>query len=178
MYETSEKENHIKNNNKKPDSIQTSIGGNVQGNVIGGNNDGKVITTINTQKQEKPTVIGIDKSILGNMPKEYSDSLEKLCNIINSTLQTEKIDLKKIDLANNNLDQLAKELSENTNEGEIKPSGSKKRSIAAKIATSLESLIDISPRIIETISSSIPILSPFSKIIGESMENIIEEIRK
>ena len=167
-------------NNKKSNNISVSIGRDNPGTIITGDNKGNIESNIKIQNKDNSQTIAIDRSFLDNIPKEYASSLERFSVLINEKLQAQAqtIDSGKLTSANNNLNQFAKKISENTKDGMIVIDDKKKETIEGKLISAFDSLVDISPKLVETISACIPILSPFSGLLGKSMQSIIEKIHK
>jgi hypothetical protein len=169
-------------NEENPSNVSIKAKGNVAGvgvkgdrNItIGGDSYGDVLSG-----DIKTKTITIDKFYLDKMPKEYANSLQDFCKEINEQLEKEEtVSDKKIEEVKGDLNEAAKEMAEvkPDEKGIVTIPKSNRMSIGSKFSAALEKLVDISPKIAETVSSCIPILSPFSKVIGESIEKL-KEIR-
>ena len=160
-------------------SISINAGGNVAGvgvkgnrNIaIGGNSFGDL-----SSGDRKTKTRTIEKLYRENMPKLYANSLQDFCEKINEQLEKEKaVSNKELEGVKGDLNEVAKEVTgvKSDEKGDITIPKSKSMSIGSKFAGALEKLVNISPKIAETVSSCIPILSPFSKIIGQSVEALV-----
>jgi hypothetical protein len=136
--------------------------GNVGGDVIGigvtgsGNVIGKNIV--------------INKQQLENMPSEYAESLTKFIE-----------ELKKYNISPEQAKPIQDTLNDFTNEVEgIKPeekvSTVKQKNINSKFSIFAEKVLKALPKTVETVSAFTP-LAPFSKLIGEGVQQLIQAIQ-
>lgn len=136
--------------------------GNVGGDVIGigvtgsGNVIGKNIV--------------INKQQLENMPSEYAESLTKFIE-----------ELKKYNIPLEQAKPIQDTLNDFTNEVEgIKPeekvSTVKQKNINSKFSIFAEKVLKALPKTVETVSAFTP-LAPFSKLIGEGVQQLIQAIQ-
>jgi hypothetical protein len=128
--------------------------GNVGGDVIGigvtgsGNVIGKNIV--------------INKQQLENMPSEYAESLTKFIE-----------DFKKYNIP---LEQ-AKPIQDTLNDFTKEVEGTvKQKNINSKFSIFAEKVLKVLPKTVETVSAFTP-LAPFSKLIGEGVQQLIEAIQ-
>ncbi len=141
-----------------------------KGDVIGvgtkGNSNiiGKEIGTVNINSQQ-----------LAKMPNEYAKSLKNFSEAVNEQLKTYNIPQEKAAPVQESINELVKEV-----EG-IKPEEKidieKKEDIKDKIKKVAIRLLKILPEGVETAATFTP-LSPFSKIIGKGVEEIVKTIQK
>lgn len=136
--------------------------GNVGGDVIGigvtgsGNVIGKNIV--------------INKQQLENMPSEYAKSLTKFIE-----------DFKKYNIPPEQAKPIQDTLNDFTKEVEgIKPeekvSTVKQKNINSKFSIFAEKVLRVLPKTVETVSAFTP-LAPFSKLIGEGVQQLIQSIQ-
>jgi hypothetical protein len=136
--------------------------GNVGGDVIGigvtgsGNVIGKNIV--------------INKQQLENIPSEYAESLTKFIE-----------ELKKYNISPEQAKPIQDTLNDFTNEVEgIKPeekvSTVKQKNINSKFSIFAEKVLKALPKTVETVSAFTP-LAPFSKLIGEGVQQLIQAIQ-
>jgi hypothetical protein len=137
--------------------------GNVGGSVIGvgvtgsGNVIGENIT-INKQK-------------LDNMPLEFAQSLVKFME-----------ELKKYNIPPEQAKPIQDSLNDFTKEAEKikldeKISTVKQKNLNSKFSVFAEKVLKVLPKTAETIAAFTP-LSPFSKLIGEGVQQLVESIQK
>jgi hypothetical protein len=136
--------------------------GNVGGDVIGigvtgsGNVIGKNIV--------------INKQQLENMPSEYAESLTKFIE-----------EFKKYNITPEQAKPIQDTLNDFTKEVEgIKPeekvSTVKQKNINSKFSIFAEKVLKVLPKTVETVSAFTP-LAPFSKLIGEGVQQLIQSIQ-
>jgi hypothetical protein len=136
--------------------------GNVGGDVIGigvtgsGNVIGKNIV--------------INKQQLENMPSEYAESLTKFIE-----------DFKKYNIPPEQAKPIQDTLNDFTKEvegikQEEKVSTVKQKNINSKFSIFAEKVLKVLPKTVETVSAFTP-LAPFSKLIGEGVQQLIEAIQ-
>ncbi len=168
----------IKGDNKRETS-SISIHGN-QGDVFGvgftGNENvfGKNIVvgsgTINVSPQE-----------LEKIPvPEYAKALKDFSETINQKLNGRQIPEEQIKEINRSLNALAKEVEDvrqGEGEKEQEIDYEKQKNIEAKIGGIIQRVLKVLPQAAETAVTFTP-LSPFSKIIGKGVEQLVEEISK
>jgi hypothetical protein len=137
--------------------------GNVGGDVIGvgvagsGNVIGKNIV--------------INKQQLENMPSEYAESLTKFIE-----------EFKKYNIPPEQVKPIQDSLNDVTKEVEgIKPeekvSTVKQKNINSKFSIFAEKVLNVLPKTVETVSAFTP-LAPFSKLIGEGVQQLVEAIQR
>lgn len=136
--------------------------GNVGGDVIGvgvtgsGNVIGKNIV--------------INKQQLENMPSEYAESLTKFIE----EFENYNIPPEQAKPIQGSLNDLSKEV-----EGikpEEKVSTVKQKNINSKFSIFAQKVLKVLPKTVETVSAFTP-LAPFSKLIGEGVQQLVEAIQ-
>jgi archaellum component FlaC len=137
--------------------------GNVGGDVIGvgvagsGNVIGKNIV--------------INKQQLENMPSEYAESLTKFIE----EFKKYNIPPEQVKPIQDSLNDVTKEV-----EGiktEEKMSTVKQKNINSKFSIFAEKVLKVLPKTVETVSAFTP-LAPFSKLIGEGVQQLVEAIQR
>jgi hypothetical protein len=115
--------------------------------------------------------ISINKQQLESMPKEYADSLEAFMEQIKNY----NIPPEQIKPIQDGLNDLTKEV-----EGvkpEEKVSTVKQKALNSKFSIFAEKVLKILPKTAETVAAFTP-LAPFSKLIGEGVEQLVQTIQK
>ncbi len=141
------------------------IGVDVKGsrNIIG-----KKIGTVNINSQQ-----------LAKMPNEYAKSLKNFSEAVNEQLKTYNIPQEKVAPVQESINDLAKEIEDIKTEENI--STSKKANINAKIIGIADGLLKTLPKTAakasEILATFTP-LAPFSKLIGQGVEEIVKTIQK
>ena len=119
-------------------------------------------------------VIGKNISIneqLENIPKEYADSLKAIMEQIKNY----NIPPEQIKPIQDGLNDLTKEV-----EGikpEEKVSTVKEKALNTKYSIFVEKVLKVLPKTAETVATFTP-LAPFSKLIGEGVEQLVQTIQK
>lgn len=137
--------------------------GNVGGDVIGigvtgsSNVIGKNIT--------------INKQQLQNMPPEYSESLRQFMEELNKF----NIPPEETKPIQDSLNDFTKEVEGMKTEEKVNTV--KQKSLNSKFSIFAQKVLKILPKTAETIAAFTP-LAPFSKIIGEEVQQLVEVIQK
>ena len=137
--------------------------GNVGGDVIGigitgsGNVIGKNIS-INEQQ-------------LASMPKEYADSLKAFMEQIKNY----NIPPEQVKPIQDSLNDVTKEVEGIKSEEKV--STVKQKNINSKFSIFAEKVLNVLPKTVETVSAFTP-LAPFSKLIGERVQQLVEAIQR
>jgi hypothetical protein len=116
--------------------------------------------------------ISINKQQLENMPKEYADSLKAFLEQIDKKYDIPPEQLKPIQAS---LNDLTKEI-EVVQPGE-KVSTVKQKSLNSRFSIFAEKVLKFLPKTAESIAAFTP-LAPFSKLIGEGVQQLVESIQK
>jgi hypothetical protein len=135
-----------------------------QGDVYGGSQD--TISFLGT------FVLKLDEANLGNCPRKYSDAIEDLAKKLNEQFMEEKV---TGNTAIGIQDEMNKLLEESCSVTEQSLDENKKRGIRDRLKSLAISIVKVSPKIAEVVATCTP-LAPFSKIIGETFDNIIKEV--
>jgi hypothetical protein len=137
--------------------------GNVGGDVIGvgvagsGNVIGKNIV--------------INKQQLENMPSEYAESLTKFIE----EFKKYNIPPEQVKPIQDSLNDVTKEVEGIKTEEKI--STVKQKNINSKFSIFAEKVLKVLPKTVETVSAFTP-LAPFSKLIGEGVQQLVEAIQR
>ena len=123
-------------------------------------------------------MIGIDQSIKQNPNNEYLQSLKELTQELSKEYEKYNVPEQKRTEINQNIQDLEKEIKDlkpETKVEDLKPSQEKQ--IDAKTTTLIEKIVDALPATSETITNFTP-LSPFSKLIRDGVQNIVDAYKK
>ena len=148
-----------------------SVGGDVIGtNVTGtGNVIGKDINV------DISGTVSINNQILDRLPEEYSNAFKEFTERINEQIKRNSIIPQQVEPIRESINELAKETEAISPNEE--PSILKQQSWKEKFFRVLKNVLPVLPKTAETISAFTP-LAPFSKIIGESVEKLVEGVQK
>jgi len=141
----------------------------VQGDVI---SDVKIIGNSNIVGKN---ILVINSQQLARMPDEYANSLQAFSETVNQQLKKHKVPPERVAPVQESMNKLAKEIEAVKKVEEI--GYAKKTGIKAKLAAVAEALMKILPKTAETIAAFTP-LAPFSKLIGEGVEEMVKAIQK
>lgn len=141
------------------DVIGVNISG--SGNIIGKNID--IFEPIKINKQH-----------LAKVPDEYAKALNDFSESINQQLKSRNIAQPSVNAIQVGIDELVQE-AEGTNLESV--DDIKKARLKASFINMAKSVLKILPSAAETISAFTP-LAPFSKLIGEGTQHIVEGIQK
>lgn len=147
--------------------------------VIGGNMSGDIYSNVhikgNGNVVGSNNVISINQQSLRNIPEDYAKSLQAFSEAVNTQLENNNISQEKAAPVQESINELVIEV-----EG-IKPEEKinleKKEDIKAKITKVGIRLMNLLPKGAETVATFTP-LAPFSKIIGEGVEEIMKAIQE
>lgn len=143
----------------------------VKGDVFGIDVKG----TSNIITKEVTGTININIRQLEKMPNEYAKSLQVFSENVNEQLKKHNIPPERVAPVQESINELAKEIEDV--KPEVKVGIDKKISIEAKLKTVTARLLKLLPKSAETIATFTP-LAPFSKLIGQSVEEIVNTIQK
>lgn len=115
--------------------------------------------------------ININIQQLENMPKEYADSLK----VFMDQIKNYNLPPEQVEPIQNSLNDLTKEIDEIKPEEKV--SIIKQKTVNSKFSIFAAKVLKVLPKTAETISGFTP-LAPFSKLIGESVQNLVEAIQK
>lgn len=149
--------------------------GNVGGDVVGvgvsgsGNIVGKDINV------DISGTISINSQILNKLPAEYAQAFRDFTDNINEQLKKNNIPPQQLHPIQKSVNELAEETEGISPDKE--PSILKKQTWKEKFFRVLKNVLPVLPKTAETIATFTP-LSPFSKIIGDSVQHLVEGIQK
>lgn len=140
--------------------------GNVKGDVIGG----KVSGTGNVFGKK----VEVDNQTIQQLHPEFKDSIKSFSQSVDSLLKEHSVADIQAERINQKIDNLAEDAKD------LKPDEKapyvKRSNIKAKIAEIADNLFKVLPSAAET-AATFTILAPFSKVIGESVEEIVKAVR-
>ena len=145
----------------------------IHGDVIGakvegtGNIVGKDITVSGT--------ININSQQAMQIPHEYAKALQAFSEIINQQLRAHNVLPEQVAPLQKEVNELVKEVEDVKPDEKI--SYTKKTTIKARLATLAESLLKALPKAAEITAAFTP-LAPFSKLIGEGVEEIVKSVQE
>jgi hypothetical protein len=121
--------------------------------------------------------ISVKDERLYNLPAKYSESLKEFTEKINSELQGQILSEDQKNAINKSIDEFAKEVEdsrvEESKENELPRA--KKRELNGKLGTVIKTVLKILPTAAKIGASLFTPLSPFSDLIGEKVENIVND---
>lgn len=160
----------VDNSGNKRDEIHF---GNVGGDVIGvgvsgsGNIIGKNIYISGT--------VTISNQQLQNVSDEYANSLKSFSESLNRQLEANNVPPEKVKPIQESINELVKEsegIKTDQQVGIIKQSDLK-----SKFINVAKHVLTVLPKTTETVAAFTP-LAPFSKLIGEATERLVEAVQK
>jgi hypothetical protein len=157
--------------------------GRSQGDVYGvnvsgsGNVVGKNIAVGDTYGSAIYRRISIEKRYLEKIPEEYARALIELSNIINNGIETGSIQLSldAFQELNHHINGLAKEVISIDRNSEKNLDLSEKRRIESILLAVLENIVKSGSKREDSVQYGI-VLSPFSSLIGKSVESVVKEL--
>lgn len=142
--------------------------GNIHGDAFGIGASGVVAKNITGNIH-----IGADK--LNEVPDEYSKSLKEFEEKINQLFNKYQVPADQGETIQKSVEDLASEVAGMDNKEEV--DYAKKLTLKAKLASTAAGLAKLLPKGAEVVSAFTP-LAPFSKIIGEAIEVIVQNVIK
>ena len=146
----------------------SGVGGDVFGLDVSGSGNviGKNISVSGT--------INVNNEQLSKIPDEYAKALKDFSTSINEQITNHNIYQSQLAPLQESINELAKET-----EG-IKPDQEvvvKKTELKTKFVNVAKNVLKVLPKTAETVAAFTP-LAPFSKLIGEATQSVIEAIQK
>ena len=148
---------------------------NVGGDVIGTNVSGTSNIIGKDINVDISGTVNINSQILNKLPEEYSNAFKEFTEKINEQIKRNNIIPQQVEPIKESINELAKE-TETIHPNE-EPSIIKQQSWKEKLFRVFKSVLPVLPKTAETIAAFTP-LAPFSKIIGESVEKLVEGVQK
>jgi hypothetical protein len=149
--------------------------GNVGGDVIGTNVTGTDNIIGKDINVETSGTVRINNQTLDRLPEEYSVAFREFTERINEQIKRNSIVSQQVEPIQESINELAKETEAISPNKE--PSILKQQSWKEKFFRVLKNVLPVLPKTAETIAAFTP-LAPFSKIIGESVEKIVDGVQK
>jgi vacuolar-type H+-ATPase subunit I/STV1 len=141
---------------------------NTQGDIIGPGASGIVAKTISG-------TIHVGAQQTEKLPDEFSKSLHEFSEKINELFQKYHIEPSKVEPIQQTINELVEEVAE------VKPDEkvdyAKEITIKSKLVSAAAGLAKLLPRGAEVVSAFTP-LAPFSKLIGEAVEVVVNNVVK
>ena len=160
----------VDNSSTKRDEIHIgNVGGDVVGVGVSGSGSiiGKSIDISGT--------VSISNQQLQNMSNEYANSLKSFSESINQQLKANNVPPEKVKPIQDSINELVKEV-----EG-VKPDQQvgviKQSDLKSKLINVAKHVMTVLPKTAETVAAFTP-LAPFSKLIGEATQHLVEAIQK
>ncbi len=148
-----------------------TVGGDVFGVGISGSGNivGKDISV------DISGTVSINSQILNKLPEEYSVELKEFTDKLNEQIKRSNLTPYQVQAIKESVNELAKE-TEGISPNE-EPPILKKQSWKEKFLKVLKNVLPVLPKAAETLAAFTP-LAPFSKIIGETVERVVENYDK
>jgi hypothetical protein len=119
--------------------------------------------------------VSINSQILNKLPEEYSVAFKDFADRLNEQIKKNTLTPQQVQPIQESLNELAKETEGISPDKE--PSILKKQTWKEKFFGVLKNVIPSLPKTAETIAAFTP-LAPFSKIIGEGVQKLVEGLQK
>jgi hypothetical protein len=148
---------------------------NVGGDVIGTNVSGTSNIIGKDISVSISGTVSVNSQILNKLPQEYSNAFKEFTEKINEQIKKNNIKIQQVEPIKESINDLAKETE--TIRPNEEPSIIKQQSWKEKLFRVLKNVLPVLPKTAETIAAFTP-LAPFSKIIGESVEKLVEGVQK
>jgi|SRR5689334_15928838 zinc-ribbon domain len=147
--------------------------GNTQGDVmgVGFSGDGNIIG-----KNITVGSVGIGEQQLQKIPKEYADSLKAFTDAINQQFKANNVPSDKVAEVQTNVNEFSKEL-EGVKPGQD-PGIVKKSNLKTKLINIAKAALTILPKTLPVILSAFTPLQPFSQLIGEDTQVLVQAVQK
>jgi hypothetical protein len=121
--------------------------------------------------------INVSEQQLARIPNEYAESLRAFSENINKQLEGSQIPQEQVDSLKQSINNLAKELEDIRPGKEQEIDEEKRVNIEARTTSVIQRVLNVLPQTIEVASTFTP-LSPFSKVIGKGVQEIVDAIQK
>jgi hypothetical protein len=120
--------------------------------------------------------VGIGDQQLQKIPQEYADSLKAFTDAINQQFKTNNVPSDKVAEVQRNVNEFSKEL-----EG-VKPGQDlgiiKKSNLKSKLINIAKAALTILPKTLPVVLSAFTPLQPFSQLIGEDTQVLVQAVQK
>ncbi|MBF8265226.1 MAG: hypothetical protein HW384_1090 [Dehalococcoidia bacterium] len=142
----------------------------VKGDVVFGSGSGNIVG-----KNVKITGnVTLSNQQLSKIPTEYAKSLESFTQTINQELEKRKVPAEKAAPVQEAVKELAKEM-EDVRSDQV--TTIKTKHLNTKVSALIDAVVKILPKTAETLTAFTP-LAPFSKLIGEGVEQLAKALQK
>lgn len=142
----------------------------IKGDVVFGSGSGNIVG-----KNVKITGnVTLSNQQLSKIPGEYAKSLEGFTQTLNQQLEKHKVPAEKAAPVQEAVKELAKEM-EGVRSDEVNTA--KKRQLNARVTSVIDAVVKVLPKAAETLTAFTP-LAPFSKLIGEGVEQLAKALQK
>jgi zinc-ribbon domain len=147
--------------------------GNTQGDVmgVGFSGDGNIIG-----KNITVGSVGIGEQQLQKIPKEYADSLKAFTDAINQQFKANNVPSTKVADVQRNVSEFSQEL-EGVKPGQD-PGIVKKSNLKYKLINIAKAALTILPKTLPVVLSAFTPLQPFSQLIGEDTQVLVQAVQK
>jgi hypothetical protein len=120
--------------------------------------------------------INVNEMELQKIPNEYADALKKFTESLNQHFKDQQVPKEQVQEINNTLQDFAKEVEEvKPKEVEQKISSGKKRILNGKFGNVVQTVLKVLPTAAKIGSSLFAPLSPFSDLIGEEVQKVVDD---
>jgi hypothetical protein len=148
---------------------------NTKGDIIGVNVSGSG-HTIGKNIVIGSGTINVNENQLEKIPNEYADALKKFTESLNQQFKDQQVPKEQIQEINKSLEDLAKEVEDvKPEEEKEKISPGKKRILNGKFGKVVQTVLKVLPTATKIGSSLFAPLSPFSDLIGESVQKVVDD---
>jgi rRNA maturation endonuclease Nob1 len=123
--------------------------------------------------------INVNETELQKIPDEYADALKKFTESLNQQFKDQQVPKEQVQEINKSLEDLAKEVEEvkpkEQEEKEKKISSGKRRILNGKFGNVVQTVLKVLPTAAKIGSSLFAPLAPFSDLIGESVQKVVDD---
>jgi coproporphyrinogen III oxidase-like Fe-S oxidoreductase len=167
------KKNKINDDDNKTNSIKIE---NSKGDIIGVGVSGFGYT-IGKNIVIGSGTINVNENQLQKIPNEYADALKKFTEILNQQFKDQQVPKEQVQEINNTLQDFAKEVEEVKPEEEEKEkiNPGKRRIFNGKFGKVVQTVLKVLPTAAKIGSSLFAPLAPFSDLIGESVQKVVDD---
>lgn len=121
--------------------------------------------------------INVNENQLQKIPDEYADALKKFTESLNQQFKDQQIPKEQVQEINNTLQDFAKEVEDVKPEEKEKEkiSPGKKRILNGKFGKVVQTVLKVLPAAAKIGSSLFAPLAPFSDLIGEEVQKVVDD---
>lgn len=168
--------NKNKINNDYDNQTKSTRIENTKGDIIGVNVSGSG-HTIGKNIVIGSGTINVNENQLQKIPNEYADALKKFTESLNQQFKDQQVSKEQVQEINSTLEDLAKEV-EDVKQGEEekeKINPGKRRILNGKFGNVVQTVLKVLPTAAKIGSSLFAPLSPFSDLIGEKVQKVVDD---